>query len=498
MVFVLKLQYEGDIRRVSVEQPLSYAETTDLARSLFGHLPSKVVFKYKDDEGDSITVSTDREMNEAFRFMKGQSVYRFSVVGLQEQDKKPNSPCPFKDLDNLINIDLSSLDFSDVLPTVQNAFESLFKEPQPSSTTTASKGNCCKPQQAKTSSVPVHNGVKCDGCGCSPIRGKRLKCHVCPDYDLCEICDALGVHREHPLSVIATPVDYTSEFCPVRPVPLTAVHHGVTCDGCNTFPLRGIRHKCSSCPNYDLCDSCESKGIHNHHSFTKIIQPRRYCPQTNNTSTNAEVVHFAICDNCQSRIKGIRYKCATCADYDLCQNCSALNIHSHHLFSKIERPCASARWTSCPVPRKSFPQKNSEERTSSKQEANVPHEPTLATTTEPQQVKPEEVQAVDEPKVESPKLEEPQPSIVVPVEEPKKEEQIPVQPVEEPKAEELKVEPPKQEDTKPVVVEAKPIHPFEEKLKQLEDMGFTETQKNIELLVKNNGDMIKTVMDLLS
>eukprot|EP00929_Paragymnodinium_shiwhaense_P079284 TRINITY_DN4126_c0_g1_i1.p1 TRINITY_DN4126_c0_g1~~TRINITY_DN4126_c0_g1_i1.p1 ORF type:complete len:683 (-),score=249.76 TRINITY_DN4126_c0_g1_i1:131-2179(-) len=34
----------------------------------------------------------------------------------------------------------------------------------------------------------VHQGVTCDGCDASPVRGPRFKCVVCADYDLCADC----------------------------------------------------------------------------------------------------------------------------------------------------------------------------------------------------------------------------------------------------------------------------------------------------------------------
>lgn len=51
-------------------------------------------------------------------------------------------------------------------------------------------------------------------------------------------------------------------------------------------------------------------------------------------------VHSAICDNCDERIVGIRYKCGNCADYDLCQSCEKHDgVHdSTHLFIKIRAP----------------------------------------------------------------------------------------------------------------------------------------------------------------
>jgi hypothetical protein len=94
--------------------------------------------------------------------------------------------------------------------------------------------------------APVHKGIICDGCGVRDIVGCRFKCTVCHDFDLCQACEAKGVHpAEHPLLKYKEP---------------NQVHQGVICDGCNTNPIQGARFKCSVCPDYDLCAKCEEKG----------------------------------------------------------------------------------------------------------------------------------------------------------------------------------------------------------------------------------------------
>ena len=52
----------------------------------------------------------------------------------------------------------------------------------------------------------------------------------------------------------------------------TPFHPGVMCDGCNG-PIYGTRFKCLMCQDYDLCSSCEGKGIHVDHNMITITQP---------------------------------------------------------------------------------------------------------------------------------------------------------------------------------------------------------------------------------
>lgn len=47
------------------------------------------------------------------------------------------------------------------------------------------------------------------------------------------------------------------------------VHQEVRCDGCQAFPIIGIRYKCAVCPDFDLCEKCENSCNHDH-PFLKI------------------------------------------------------------------------------------------------------------------------------------------------------------------------------------------------------------------------------------
>lgn len=52
------------------------------------------------------------------------------------------------------------------------------------------------------------------------------------------------------------------------------VHRGCACNSCNMLPIRGIRYRCANCADYDLCENCESQGLHTKtHIFYKIKVP---------------------------------------------------------------------------------------------------------------------------------------------------------------------------------------------------------------------------------
>jgi len=57
------------------------------------------------------------------------------------------------------------------------------------------------------------------------------------------------------------------------------------------------------------------------------------------TEENLAVHKTVICDGCEMNpLKGDRFKCVTCPNYDLCSYCNATGMHSHHTMIKIKEP----------------------------------------------------------------------------------------------------------------------------------------------------------------
>lgn len=63
-----------------------------------------------------------------------------------------------------------------------------------------------------------HRGCACNACGTVPIRGVRYRCANCADFDLCETCEAQGLHyKTHVFYKVRVPAP---PFCPrqIQPV----------------------------------------------------------------------------------------------------------------------------------------------------------------------------------------------------------------------------------------------------------------------------------------
>jgi len=75
-----------------------------------------------------------------------------------------------------------------------------------------------------------------------------------------------------------------------------------------------------------------------HEMWNAHLNP--WCHFANNAE-GGEAIHYRVkCDGCGvAPIRGIRYKCGVCSDYDLCEKCEASQQHDpQHILLKIARP----------------------------------------------------------------------------------------------------------------------------------------------------------------
>ncbi|KAF2158600.1 hypothetical protein M409DRAFT_30880 [Zasmidium cellare ATCC 36951] len=127
------------------------------------------------------------------------------------------------------------------------------------------------------------------------------------------------------------------------------VHNGVICDSCGANPLRGIRWRCQTCPDHDICGECKNRGAGVGHRFDMMS-----VGQTNDVmngvgqrfqASQEAGVHWTSCKGCQMYpIRGTLYACTICPGFDMCENCNrtrlATQTHQHRFdFFYCARAC---------------------------------------------------------------------------------------------------------------------------------------------------------------
>lgn len=93
-------------------------------------------------------------------------------------------------------------------------------------------------------------------------------------------------------------------------------HDKYGCDSCKEIPIKGLRFKCKTCSDFDLCSKCMEISIHPHSDFYIL----------NHSGTH----NLISCRECQENpIKSIRYRCVACNSFDLCHRCYLNTMHGH-------------------------------------------------------------------------------------------------------------------------------------------------------------------------
>ncbi|KAI5860206.1 hypothetical protein GGS23DRAFT_239547 [Durotheca rogersii] len=199
--------------------------------------------------------------------------------------------------------------------------------------------------------TPSYTARTCNCCVQDFPDKEFLHCTTCEDYDLCKSCFAKDKHGHHPKHGF-TPVVKGTVFEPSissRLSPGRDANHNAICDGCDQF-IRGVRHKCLDCPDWDYCSECVQNAdfVHANHRFVAI-----YEPLPDRTIRPASCLsHYGICCDgplCTSSasrggfkyIVGVRYKCAVCHDTDFCADCEASPSNNHnktHPLIKFKTP----------------------------------------------------------------------------------------------------------------------------------------------------------------
>lgn len=83
--------------------------------------------------------------------------------------------------------------------------------------------------------------------------------------------------------------------------------------------------------------------------------------QEPSSSKAEEVRHVGVvCDGCNNNIRGFRYKCIQCDDYDLCSQCESKGLHPQHCTVRIPHLLHWHQWKNLRHHLKKILKKNSE------------------------------------------------------------------------------------------------------------------------------------------
>jgi len=131
----------------------------------------------------------------------------------------------------------------------------------------------------RTTKAPVdsngekHINIQCSSCSEKPIESDRYKCLNCGDINFCATCfesrremkqhksGHVYVHYKFPGELFSEPVrEDEVTYSKFRQKYADEEHGSISCDGCGKDAIKGLRFKCDTCSNYDLCQDCVDKG----------------------------------------------------------------------------------------------------------------------------------------------------------------------------------------------------------------------------------------------
>lgn len=333
----VKLFAGKEIRRFSLESTdgnFKFEKMIEKVVQLYPQLPL-VKLAWKDEDGDFVAITNDDDVKEAVRQTNNDTlrIYLTSPADIVELSRE-----------NL---------------SVKGDNENAAQEEQISEETEVSveENHATKLEEQDPS---LHKGVRCDGCS-GPVKGLRYKCLTCPDYDLCECCESNHIHNDHPMIRIVSPKDnlwrkafFASQF-EMNPHPFhpRSFH-------CRSGWRRGPHvERCGgerNCHSPTGGESQQEKGKESDRNL-QIKEKQSEIPIFGEIVTSVleavdavakqvelaeqdhkPTLHFGIfCDGCNEPVEGVRFKCLTCPDFDLCSLCETKLGHDHPMI-RISSP----------------------------------------------------------------------------------------------------------------------------------------------------------------
>jgi len=290
---VIKATHGSDIRRIAPsEGTLTFKELRRLLRKLYrsgatGGLPQAFEIKYTDDENDLVTISSDAELADALAYARARpqpQILRLTLLETapsatrKNEVQTPATVAPASSSSSSSSSSGGAFSPAQLLETIEAALSA----PEVQQTWESVQGtlNACIEQAAREGRSAAHYVQQNPQFArLQTLLTERLPAAINNDLNstipqlLRDIQNIFTVQLTPPAVATATTAPRPTAAPPAAPVPPASsnVRHCAVCDGCNA-PIVGIRYKCSTCLDYDLCEVCEAKaGVHDpSHLFLKL------------------------------------------------------------------------------------------------------------------------------------------------------------------------------------------------------------------------------------
>jgi len=299
-----------DIRRLFLASPVKYPVLLSAAKDLLH--AEEVKFRYVDDDGDRIVLSSQYELDTALQICGPGNVVRLFVEVIQPKEETTPAPAAAA---SAAPVQPKPVEKPAPAPAVEAAAAAAAAapaEPQPEAKKPAAPApeEAKKPEPEPAPSEPANPFAEMLSAlgkiSCISVKGADANGDRVVDIDLSKlfsgkegdgetladvfnkISHAFEEYRKEGEGAAAAPAaDFFKESKPdasagvysqvLHSLPDNVVHSRVTCDGCGMTPIRGMRYKCCSCPDYDLCQNCmrNAASIHDaSHMFMPISRPQ--------------------------------------------------------------------------------------------------------------------------------------------------------------------------------------------------------------------------------
>ena len=254
------------------QSPATFEALSSLIEATF---PYAQVTKatYVDDDGDSVTVSTTRDLVEAYRLCEvwgrprlelrlegGQLTQSFMTLSVY-QKTEPEAAGKQPSLDTCLT---SSVSIPAAKPEEPPKPAQKLDEPElPGSS-------------VRIPLAEEERKIECLKCGGRGTTLRKLKpCKWCSGTGMMDANRNPKMKRilELVRKEVSAAIERSEILRASKELERTqGVHVNVWCNGCSQKPIIGCRYKCSVCENFDFCSVCEETRKHDH-PFIKIRRP---------------------------------------------------------------------------------------------------------------------------------------------------------------------------------------------------------------------------------